>query len=200
MPKEKIFNIPNLLSFYRLLTFPFVLWMVYAEEETLFAIFLCINLITDILDGIIARTFNLQTEFGARLDSLADNGTYILAFLGIYKFKIELLSGYIWMLWLYVTLFILGYLVSYLKFKRFQSLHLYSTKVGGYLQGIFFFILFAQTYNQNLYYAAMIIGYLSCIEEVIILLILKDLKSNVKGLFWVLKDSKQATINQKVEV
>ena len=195
MPKEKIFNIPNLLSFYRLLTFPFVLWMVYAGEEKLFAIFLCINLITDILDGLIARTFNLQTEFGARLDSLADNGTYILAFLGIYKFKIEQLSGDIWMLWLYMALFILGYLVSYIKYRKFQSLHLYSTKIGGYIQGIFFFVLFAKTYNQELYYAAMIIGYLSCIEEVIILLISKEPKSNVKGLFWVLKDIKQHTIN-----
>ncbi len=186
MSKEKIYNIPNLLSFYRLITFPLILWMVYADEEKLFAIFLCINLITDILDGLIARIFNLKTKFGARLDSLADNGTYILAFLGIYHFKMEELSTTIWMLWLLVIMFILGTLFSFLKFKKFPSLHLYSTKVAGYFQGIFFFLLFAWNYFPGLYYSAMILGFLASVEEIAILLILKEMKSDAKGIFWIL--------------
>ncbi|MFM7021885.1 MAG: CDP-alcohol phosphatidyltransferase family protein [Flavobacteriales bacterium] len=191
MPKEKIFNIPNLLSFYRLLTFPFILWMVYAGEETMFATFLCINLVTDILDGLIARTFKLQTQFGARLDSLADNGTYILAFLGIYQFKMEELSDTVWMLWLFLAIFILGNLVSFVKFKKWPSLHLYSTKTGGYVQGIFFFCLFAFDYYPALFYGAMAFGYFSWIEEIVILLILKEMQSDVKGLYWVLKEMKK---------
>ena len=98
MSKENIYNIPNLLSFYRLITFPLLLWFIYIGEEKLFAVFICINLVTDILDGLIARLFNLKTKFGAKLDSLADNGTFFAAILGVFIFKFEDLSKDIWML------------------------------------------------------------------------------------------------------
>ncbi|WP_371412031.1 CDP-alcohol phosphatidyltransferase family protein [Sphingobacterium sp. HMA12] len=32
---------------------------------------------------LIARLFKLQTEFGAKLDSVADIGTYLMAFMGM---------------------------------------------------------------------------------------------------------------------
>ena len=188
MSEEKLLNIPNALSMYRLLSFPFLLWMVLTGRENLFAIFLCINLVTDILDGLIARGFNLQTKFGARLDSLADNGTYILAFLGIVYFKMEVLKDVMWMLYLFLFLFILGNVTSLLKFRKFPSLHLYSTKIAGYAQGIFFFSLFAIGYYPLLFYLAMILGYLSWLEEFIILLRLDKMRSNARGLYWLSKE------------
>ena len=36
----------------------------------------------------------------------------------------------------------------------------------------------------------MIWGWLSSIEEIIILVYLKELRSNVKGLYWVLKEAR----------
>lgn len=185
--KEKIINIPNFLSFYRLLTFPFLLWMIMAEKEDLFAIFLCINLVTDILDGLIARVFKLETKFGAKLDSLADIGTYICAFWGVFAFKQAELGTSIYLLWPFLFLFILGLIVSFIKFRQSPSLHLYSSKIGGYVQGIYFFILFAWFHLPWLYFMAIGLGYLSWLEEVIVLLIQKEPRSNVKGIYWVLK-------------
>ncbi len=187
MEKENIYNVPNFLSFYRLLTFPLILWFIYSGKENLFAIFLCVNLITDILDGLIARVFNLKTKFGAKLDSLADNGTFIAAFIGIFTFKFNEMSESIWMLWLFIAFFIAGLIVSFIKFKQYPSLHLYTTKIGGYIQGIFIFILFAWNYYEPLFFVAMIFGYISHIEEIIILLISKEMKTDTKGLYWVLK-------------
>ncbi|WP_298512290.1 CDP-alcohol phosphatidyltransferase family protein [uncultured Kordia sp.] len=191
MQKENIYNVPNFLSFYRLLTFPLILWFIYTGEESLFAIFLCVNLITDILDGLIARSFNLQTKFGARLDSLADNGTFIAAFIGVFTFKIDDFANSIWMLWLFIGFYILGLIVSFIKFKQYPSLHLYTTKIGGYVQGIFIFILFAWSYNEYMFYIAMIIGYISHIEEITILLISNEMKTDAKGLYWILKEQKK---------
>lgn len=190
--KEKIINLPNLLSFYRLLTFPFLVWMILTEKEDLFAIFLCINLVTDILDGLIARVFKLETKFGAKLDSLADVGTYICAFWGIFTFKQDELGESIHLLWPFLILFILGLLVSFVKFRQSPSLHLYASKIGGYVQGIYFFVLFAWLHVPWLYFMAVGAGYLSWLEEVIVLLILKEPQSNVKGLYWVLKEQRRA--------
>lgn len=76
---KKNINIPNILSFYRILSFPFVLYFALSKQENTFVILLAINLVTDILDGFIARRFNMQTELGARMDSIADIGVYISA-------------------------------------------------------------------------------------------------------------------------
>lgn len=186
--KRKYFNIPNLLSGYRLFTFPLILYFALNEIEFLFVLFLIINLITDILDGLIARVFKLQTEFGARLDSIADIGSYILAIVGILIFKSEAFAPHILSFFAFISLYLLTHIVSLIKFGRFTSLHLYSSKVNGYVQGIFFFMLFVYDFNVILYYFTICFGALSFIEHIGVQLILRQLRSNQKGLFWVLKE------------
>jgi CDP-diacylglycerol--glycerol-3-phosphate 3-phosphatidyltransferase len=190
--KEKIWNLPNAISLYRLLSFPFLLYLVFTGNESLFATLLCINLVSDAIDGIIARTFKLQTEFGARLDSLADWGTYILAFVGIYNFKMPDHGNDFWLLYPFIGLIVFYNILSFFKFRRMPSLHLYSTKMGGYFQGIYFFGLFAYGYYAPIFFFAMIWGWLSSIEEIIILIRSKELRSNVKGLYWILKSERAA--------
>ena len=70
-------------------------------------LFFAINLITDILDGFIARRFNMETEFGARLDSLADIGTYAMAFIGM----IVLESDFVGVHWMEFTFLIVLYIL-----------------------------------------------------------------------------------------
>ncbi len=188
MPKERIFNLPNLLSFYRLLTFPYILYLVVIGNEHLFSILLCINLVTDILDGLIARVFKLQTKFGARLDSIADMGTYILALCGIFVFKWVFISSSGIFLWLFLATYLLTYVVSFVRFRKFPSLHLYSVKIGAYVQGIFFFVLFFWGFHLVLFVLAMVWGIASYLEEVAVLLSLRELRSDCRGLYWVLKE------------
>jgi CDP-diacylglycerol--glycerol-3-phosphate 3-phosphatidyltransferase len=188
MIKRKLLTIPNILSFYRIFSFPFVLYFALGHEETLFVVLLMINLITDILDGFIARRFNLQTEFGARLDSIADVGTFILALVGIYVFKENDFAPYLLSFSIFLSLFLLSNIISLIKFGRFPSLHLYSWKIGGYIQGFFFFILFVFGFSSSLYYFMIFWGISSFIEHIVIQLILPEMKSNSKGLYWVLKN------------
>ena len=190
MIDKKLINIPNILSFYRIVAFPFVLYCALNNLEKLFVILLITNLITDILDGFIARRFNMQTEFGARLDSIADIGTYILAFVGIFTFKLDDFSPHLISFIIFLGLFISAELLSVIKFKRLPSLHLYSSKIGGYIQGAFFFVLFAFGFNTYFYYFMIIVGILSFLEHIIIQLIITEMKSNLKGLYWVLKNRK----------
>ena len=184
---KDLINIPNILSGYRLLSFPFVLYLALSHQEQLFAGFLIFNLFTDILDGFIARRFNLQTEFGARLDSLADDGTYILAILGIFIFKADDFAPHLYSFYIFIGLFLATSVVSLLKFKKMPSLHLYSSKVGGYLQGFFFFTLFAFGFNTPFYYFMITWGILSFMEHIAVQLLLPEMRSNAKGLYWMLK-------------
>jgi CDP-diacylglycerol--glycerol-3-phosphate 3-phosphatidyltransferase len=190
LKKEEIYTIPNFISFYRLIAFPFIIWLAISGDEHLFAIFLIINLITDVLDGFIARTFHCETELGARLDSIADIGTYILATAGIFMFKYTDIEPHLVLFIIFISLFFITDIVSLIKFKRFSSLHLYSWKIGGYLQGSFFITLFSIGFYELFFYFIMLWGILAFIEHILIQMIITEMKSNAKGLYWVLKEKK----------
>lgn len=191
MVKEKIYNIPNALSAYRLFIFPFVLFLLFRKNENLFSIFIAINLFTDFLDGFIARTFNMVTKFGARLDSLADYGTFLLAFFGLFVFKRDDLNAHGWILYLFILLLVVSQIINIYKFGTFSSLHLYSFKTTGYLQGVLFILWFFVGFFPAYYYFAIGFGVLAELELITTMLVLKEKCSNARGIYWVLKGIKQ---------
>jgi phosphatidylglycerophosphate synthase len=70
---ENIWNVPNALTFSRILITFYVIYLILARETILkIAIWFTIGMITDFLDGQIARRFDLCTNFGAKFDMLAD--------------------------------------------------------------------------------------------------------------------------------
>jgi CDP-diacylglycerol--glycerol-3-phosphate 3-phosphatidyltransferase len=187
---KEILTIPNLITIYRLLAFPLILYFAIAGKESLFAIFLIINLVSDAIDGFIARRFNMETEIGAKLDSFADNLTYVLVFVGIYIFKLEELLPYKVSFLIFIGILLLTVVLSLVKFGKFPSLHMYITKIGGYIQGAFFICLFTIGFVTPFYYFVICWGILGAIESIAIQLTIPEMRSNVKGLYWILKEKK----------
>lgn len=185
---EPFWTIPNILSLYRMAIFPFILFLIFRRNESLVAIFISISLVTDILDGMIARIFKMQTSIGARLDSWADTGTYILAFVAIYLFKWDVIKKDWLILVVFFVCWILSYAIVLIKFRGLIGLHTYLFKITGYLQGAFIVILFLFGYYAWLFYLCLCAGALACIEEIIIISLIKEPMSNVKGLYWLVKD------------
>lgn len=70
-------NIPNILTILRFILIPIILYFIFTGHYLLGFIFFTISGITDILDGAIARKFNLITNFGKLMDPLADKLTQI---------------------------------------------------------------------------------------------------------------------------
>lgn len=191
MSKNKIFNIPNVLSAYRIVAIPLIIWTIVIGEKRLFITLLSINLITDILDGLIARTFKLETEFGARLDSIADIGTYLMAFSGMIILESDFVKEHQFVFMLLILLFISYEIVSLIRFKRTPSLHLYSSKTVGYIQGIFIFTYFLFGYNSWYFYFMITCSCLAYIEALTIIFLIPKLRSNVKGIYFILKEHKK---------
>ncbi len=187
---ENILNVPNLLSFYRLMISPFILFLALSSQENLFVIFLCISLITDILDGNIARFFKLQTRFGSAIDNLADMFTYAMALLGIFMFRWEEIEPHAWFLYIFLAIFILSYIVAFIRFGKIPGLHLYGAVTAGYIQGVFFFVLFVFGFYGWMYFIAVGWGIVAYIEKIIVLFLLDDIRIGVKGLYWLLNSKK----------
>jgi len=77
--KKEIMTIPNLLSFFRLILIP-VYMVIYlnaqeGEDYIIAGTILAVSCLTDMVDGKIARAFNMITTFGKFLDPLADKLT-----------------------------------------------------------------------------------------------------------------------------
>lgn len=91
--KKEIFTIPNLLSLFRLVLIPvYVIIYLNAQNATDYYIaggILAVSCLTDLVDGQIARRFNMITNLGKILDPLADKLTQfalILCLLTKYKY------------------------------------------------------------------------------------------------------------------
>jgi cardiolipin synthase (CMP-forming) len=186
-------NLPNILSLYRLFSFPFIMIFVFIGEKNLFAFFICFNLITDFADGWIARRFNQITEIGSIIDSMADSGTYILAVAGIIAFKWADFKPYIISFSVFLVLFVLTDLVPLIKFRKLNNYHTYGAKIGGYIKGAFFFVLFVFRFYDWFYYIMVITGIIAFTENILISIILKESRADVKGLYWVIKSMKDKT-------
>jgi cardiolipin synthase len=79
-----VVTIPNLLTLLRIFSAPFVLVFSYLQNYALALLVFCISAATDWLDGKIARTFNLQSNLGRKLDPVADKMLTLCAYLAMY--------------------------------------------------------------------------------------------------------------------
>lgn len=87
--KEQILTIPNLLSLIRIIMIPFIVWAYLGlENEYLVLGLIILSALTDIVDGFIARRFNMVSDFGKILDPIADKltqGTVLICLALEYK-------------------------------------------------------------------------------------------------------------------
>ncbi len=70
--KEDLFNIPNLLCYVRILLVPFFVYLFIKHLYWQSALVVVIASATDVIDGWIARHFNMITDWGKFIDPLAD--------------------------------------------------------------------------------------------------------------------------------
>ncbi len=91
--KKKIITIPNILSTVRLAMIPFMLWAYCVlESPVITAILVVLSGLTDVVDGFIARRFNMISDLGKALDPVADKLTQIaILFCLVTRFPLILL-------------------------------------------------------------------------------------------------------------
>lgn len=128
--KNKI-NAPNCITALRIVgTFVMMFTTIFTKE---FYIVYTLCGVTDVLDGFVARMTKKTTEFGAKLDSVAD-----LLFYGTMLVKLlpEMLkampNAMPVMIASLLMLRICSYLIAAFRYKKFASLHTYMNKASGF--------------------------------------------------------------------
>ncbi len=78
LTRDQILTIPNMLSFFRLALIPVIVWLYVFEKSPEWTAFVILfSGLTDIVDGFIARRFNMTSDFGKAIDPLADKLTQL---------------------------------------------------------------------------------------------------------------------------
>lgn len=112
LKKEDIWTIPNVISMLRIALIPSIIWLYCVPKNYTAAIILIIiSGISDIVDGKIARKFNMVSNFGKFLDPVADKmtqGTLIICLISRYKWMIALIVFFILK---EAVMFLAGYIV-----------------------------------------------------------------------------------------
>jgi cardiolipin synthase len=76
-------SIPNLITLGRILLVPILVWAIAAGEMRIaFLLFLVAGL-SDLVDGFLAKRFNMATELGAYLDPLADKAMIVSIYVAL---------------------------------------------------------------------------------------------------------------------
>ncbi|TNF38781.1 MAG: CDP-alcohol phosphatidyltransferase family protein [Gammaproteobacteria bacterium] len=185
-PKHDIYNLPNLVSFIRLLLAPLLLLLAFAQEIWWFIAILIFSEFTDVLDGYLARRLNQITPLGARLDSWGDFFIYstlaVSAWLlwpGIVKREI------IWVA-IIIASFTLPVLIGLVKFGNVTSYHTWSVKIAVAVTVISYILLFTEILDWPFRLAAIVCVY-AAIEQVLITLVMKQQHVDVKTYWHALK-------------
>ena len=80
----KLKDVPNTLSFIRLLLVPVFVYLFMTEMTAAAVIVFIFSGLTDVLDGYIARKYDCSSTLGKILDPLADKLTQFSAFICLY--------------------------------------------------------------------------------------------------------------------
>ena len=79
--ENKVLTIPNALSVVRILLIPLFAYLYFKGHYAFAAIVLTVSGLTDVVDGFIARTFNMISTLGKILDPFADKLTQLVVVL-----------------------------------------------------------------------------------------------------------------------
>src|SRR5690606_2690736 len=112
----------------RLALIPVLIWLVTEGESNTFLIVLAVSLLTDSLDGFLARKLGQVTTLGSHLDSWADLATYAVMLFGLWQIWPEIFdreSGYMIVAF---SSWLVPVLVCLTRFGRFPNYHTYASK------------------------------------------------------------------------
>lgn len=147
-------HVPNLLSVLRLLSVPVLLGLAWYRLPVAFLVLLLVSIVTDALDGWIARRFDAVTAIGIRLDSIADFSLYVAVPLGGWLLWPDLVVRE----WPWLALIVVGYVLpgalSLARFHRLSSYHTWSAKLAVAVNALALFILFASGIGWPLHVGA----------------------------------------------
>ena len=95
-----------------------------------------LGLVSDVLDGVLARWLGQESDFGARLDQWADFALWLSFPLGAWWLWPEIVHREAAYVILAIVCLLLPTAIAYVKYREVPGYHTWSAKLGSVLMGI----------------------------------------------------------------
>lgn len=190
LDNREIYNLPNLVSFIRILLAPVLFYFAFTQEPVWFLAALMFSGFTDVLDGFLARTLHQVTTLGSRLDSWGDFTIYttmaICAWILWPDIVAEELISYV----VIVISITSPVIVGLLKFRTITSYHTWTVKVAVVVTFVGYILLFAGWLDWPFRVAAVFCA-VAALEEIAITLLIHHEHVDVRTVWAALKYNKE---------
>jgi cardiolipin synthase len=172
MKYKMVWNIPNILSLSRLVFTPVIIFFLVLISKEVFALIFFLFQLTDVLDGFIAKRFNMQTEIGCLLDTWGDFCSYVIAISALlHYFPRFFIDWNFILLVIFVCLYLLNaILIKVLKNEIAFGLPSFLSKITFYLQSSFLIFSFTCYLLPWFYYLAFLVGVLRELQNTYLIL------------------------------
>lgn len=188
--KDQIVNLPNLVSFVRILMAPVLFYFALAQQPVWFIGALMFTVFTDVLDGFLARTLNQITEMGSRLDSWGDFVIYTTMAICAWILWPDIIQRELVYFVIIVLSFTLPVFIGYIKFHTFTSYHTWSVKIAVVITVVGYILLFSETLDWPFRIAALFCLY-AAIEEIAITLLTRHEHVDVRTVWQAIEFNKK---------
>ncbi len=181
-------QLPYALILFRFLCAPVMLCLGYfyqTQYTKLIVVLLFLGLLSDVLDGIIARKQNTSTAKMHRLDSQTDMIFWLSAGFTAWFIRPQTISENLFMIWILLGMEASCYLVSILKFGRETCTHAYLSKFWGITLLAAFTDLILNGNAGFLFYFCLCAGIVSHLDRILITLILPKWQHDVPNTYHV---------------
>jgi len=168
-------NIPILLILFRFLLAPIIFSLAYFKGETAtttIVVLMYLGLISDIFDGIIARKQQLSTAKLRRMDSQTDMLFWLSIGFSTWILYPDLIHKNLFQVRMILSLEILCYVFSILKFKKESASHALLSKLWGLTLLVAFTSMIGFHHAGIPFYIAIGVGLVAHIDRLMITLIL----------------------------
>lgn len=192
----KNFNIADWFSFYRVAAAPLLITLLFLDEQLWFAWFLLVSYLTDAIDGYLARKLKITSPRGSQLDSFGDQITLIIGVVGLYVFETEFIKTNLVLILIAFIPYFIQMILAYLKYGKATAFHTYLAKFSAVVQSTF--ILWSLFFEPEypLFYFMIAVGILETIEEITLIFMYKFWASDIKGIYWALRDKRRLKKNE----
>lgn len=185
---KRSYYMVNAITAYRLVAAFLLLYLIIIKQEDIFKWFLAVSFFTDAIDGYLARKYNAVSVMGSKLDSIADDMTILMAIIGVFVLKPGFVSHELPWIVVLLVLYFSQLILSLIRYRKLSSFHTYAAKVAAVLQGSFLILLFfLPEWPLWLFRVAAFFTIIDLVEEIILVILLREWKTDVKGLYWVMK-------------
>lgn len=151
---SKRFTISNLITIFRFVLLPFIIFFLIKKERLTAFIIMLIALFSDVVDGYIARRFHQESELGKLLDPLCDKISLVVILITLLIIN----SIPVWAVVIIALRDVLILLGSYIIFKKKRLV--YKSNIFGKTTG-FLFGAMILAFTLNLQKLGMVILYIS---------------------------------------